>query len=188
MKKLGLTVLLTVFILVFMGCTSLNEISVSAAHESLEEGEWGTPETHTLLFGVEGPDVHLTSIMLQQNPKFGYDFFRPYKIESQKTVLYFINVGKNRFFIYPHPVGSEFKEFSWYTISYSANYTSKNTYIEGIAGVDIALVKPGLQYYGADNKKHSQELKTLKKVYKYFKGSEWEKVIQARIEEITNGN
>ena len=37
-----------------------------------------------------------------------------------------------------------------------------------------------------DNEKHTQELKTLKKIVKYFKGSEWETVIRARIEEISN--
>jgi len=182
MKKLSLLAFSMVVLFVFTGCASLiTAMGVSEVQNALEDGTWGGPENHTVLFGVSGPDACNSSVMLQQNPAHGYNFYSPISLTSTITIG-FINVGKERFFFLPLPVGSELKEFSFTT------YVGRNvyTYYEGIAGVDIILTKPGLQFYGKDNKKHSQELKALKKMLKYFKGSDWEQVILNRIEEISN--
>ena len=185
MKKNYLVVLILVLVITFTGCISMQSLS-EISKEALENGEWGTPETHTLLFGISGDDIKSTSTMLQQNPDIGYNFLNPYQISAEKNILFFINIEKDRFFLYPQPVGSELKEFSWWTIVSNGMYNTTQTYYEGIAGVDIALTKPGLQFYGNDNEKHKEELKTLKKMVKYFKGSEWETLINSRIEEISN--
>lgn len=186
MKKNYFLLLILVLVITFTGCTSLNRISTFEAKKALENGEWGTPETHTLLFGISGNDIKSTSTMLQQNPDIGYKFLLPYQVSAEENILFFINIEKDRFFLYPQPVGSELKEFSWWTTVSNGTYNSTQTYYEGIAGVDIALTKPGLQFYGNDNEKHKEELKTLKKMVKYFKGSEWETLINSRIEEISN--
>ena len=185
MKKNYLVVLILVLVITFTGCISMQSLS-EISKEALENGEWGTPETHTLLFGISGDDIKSTSTMLQQNPDIGYKFLNPYQISAEENILIFINIEKDRFFLYPQPVGSELKEFSWWTIVSNGMYNTTQTYYEGIAGVDIALTKPGLQFYGNDNEKHKEELKTLKKMVKYFKGSEWETLINSRIEEISN--
>ena len=189
MKKNYLVVLILVLVITFTGCISMQSLS-EISKEALENGEWGTPETHTLLFGISGDDIKSTSTMLQQNPDIGYNFLNPYQISAEKNILFFINIEKDRFFLYPQPVGSELKEFSWWTLEYeerfNEKYYNRQTTYEGIAGVDIALTKPGLQFYGKDNEKHKEELKTLKKMVKYFKGSEWETLINSRIEEISN--
>ena len=72
------------------------------------------------------------------------------------------------------------------TTTHSGNNTT-TTYYEGIGGVDIELSKPGLQFYGEDDENHTEELKTLEKMGKYFTGSSWELAILKRMEEISNG-
>ena len=181
MKKNYFLLLILVLVITFTGCATTNQIS-RISKKAIKNGEWGTPETHTLLFGIPSGNIGTSSILLQQNPDIGYNFLAPYVFETDKNILFFINIRKSRFFIYPHPVGSEFKEFSYYEQVGSSVYK----YYNGIAVVDIKLTKPGLQFYGNDNEKHTEELKTLKKMVKYFKGSEWETLINSRIEEISN--
>ena len=185
MKKNYFIILLTVLAIILTGCVS-NRISTNAAKKAIENGEWGTPETHTLLFGIAGEDVQATSVLLQQNPDVGYDFLRPYVIENEQYIFGFIKIRNTKFFVYPHPVGSEFKEFLWEREYTRFGQVHHETYYEGVAGVDIKLSKPGLQFYGKDKENHKEELKTLKKMIKYFKGSEWEILINSRIKEISN--
>ncbi len=180
-RKMSFVVLLTAIFLGITGCAT-SGMTVRQAQQAIESGEWGTPETHTLLFGVTGADVHLSSELLQQNPQFGYKFVDPVAVETA-TVILVVPVGTSRFFIPPQPVGSQFKEFSWV----STTGTTTTTHYEGIGGVDIELSKPGLQFYGEDDENHTQELKTLEKMGKYFTGSSWELAILKRMEEISNG-
>jgi hypothetical protein len=186
MKKNYFLILIAVLVITLTSCASTNQISTIAAKKALENGEWGTPETHTLLFGINGEDAKQTSKFLQQNPDIGYKFLETYGISNEKTILLFITIEKGRFFLYPQPVGSELKEFSWWTYESHLGYDSIKTIYEGIGGVDITLTKPGLQFYGNDKENHKEELKTLKKMVKYFKGSAWETLIKSRIEEISN--
>lgn len=183
MKKNYFLILVAVLVMTTLtGCLSTNHIKISAK-KAIENGEWGTPETHTLLFGIASGDIQTSSVLLQQNPDIGYNFLSPYVIQSEKYILSnFIKIGNGLFFIYPHPVGAEFKEFSWSVLEGN----TLRTYYEGVAGVDIKLSKPGLQFYGKDKENHKEELKTLKKMIKYFKSSEWETLINSRIEEISN--
>ena len=182
MKKNYLVVLLVLLAILFTSCATTTKISTYESKSALRKGEWGTPETHTLLFGINGGDIKTSSVLLQQNPDIGYDFFYPYSISTPIYILNIIPIGEYRFFIFPLPTGAEIKETSW------TEYVGRSKFVinDGIAGVDITLTKPGLQFYGEDNEQHTQELKTLKKIVKYFKGSDWETVIRARIEEISN--
>lgn len=181
MKKISFVVLLTAIILGITGCAT-GGMTVRSAQQAIEDGKWGTPETHTLLFGVAGEDVHLSSELLQQNPEFGYKFISPVAVQVS-TVILIVPVGTDRFFLPPQPVGSQFKEFSWE----STTGSTTTTHYEGIGGVDIELSKPGLQFYGEDDENHTEELKTLEKMGKYFTGSSWELAILKRMEEISNG-
>ena len=143
----------------------------------------GDPGTHTLLFGLTGGDVHLSSELLQQNPQLGYKFVEPVELESKKTVLYVVTTGESRFFLPPHPVDSQFKEFYWVS-SYGRTTT---THYKGIGGVDIEFTEPGLRFYGEDDESRTQELETLELPIEYFEGSSWELAILKRMEEISNG-
>ena len=188
MKKIYFIVLIVILLMTFTGCATVNGISTSAAKKAIKNGEWGIPATHTLLFGITGKDIHKTSVLLQQNPDIGYNFIHPYMVQEQINIISFLHLGKNRFFLSPHPTGAEFKEFLWTKETNNILLDDKVTKFiyEGIGGVDFQLTKPGLQFYNVDDSKHTQELKTLKKIAKYFKGSEWGDLINSRIEEISN--
>ena len=78
-------------------------------------------------------------------------------------------------------------KLSFASIEITSKISSTTTYF-GIAGVDVVLNKPGLFYYNPYDKEGANELKSLKVLYKYFKGSDsaWEHVIADRIEELKN--
>ena len=158
-------------------CATTKGMTMSKVKKTLKKGEWASPENSTLFFtsNTEYNDF------LQQNPDIGYNFYTLIGREEYVYVLFNIPTGSVGF-IEPLPVGSELKLFS--ETKYYGRDSTTNYY--GIAGVDVVLTEPGLYYYGKDNEKHSKELSCLKILAKYFKGSEWEKVISDRIEEIKN--
>ncbi len=179
MKKNLLRVTIAGLILALLsGCASTKGLSMSKVQKELKNGVWASPKDSVLFF-TECLDYN---DFLQQNPEVGYKF---YKLNGRLEEFMGIKSGSVGF-IEPIPAGSELKIFSK---TYKEDY--KNTIVTefyGISGVDVVLDKPGLFFYGKDNKKHSSELKCLKLLLKYFKNSEWEQVIQDRIEEIKNEN
>ena len=71
MKKNYFIVLMTILLICFTGCATTNTISTSSAKKALKKGDWGTPTTHTLLYGLAENNVQLSSTLLQQNPNIG---------------------------------------------------------------------------------------------------------------------
>ncbi len=181
-KKLVYGILAGLLVMSFTSCvsTATSGLSQSKVKKALKEGNWGTPENSALLFTPNSA----YNDFLQQNPKFGYKFYKTTTRTEAATVLIFTFVTGSVAFVEPLPVGSELKLFSSTT---GSGNSSTTTYF-GIAGVDVVLNKPGLFYYNPYDKEGANELKSLKVLYKYFKGSDsaWEHVIADRIEELKN--
>lgn len=184
-KKLlvGLSVML--LLLSITSCASTTGFSQAAVKKELKNDAWGSPKTHALLFST---DIRYNTF-LQQNPKFGYKFYDTTTRDEYISFIVDIPLGSVAF-LEPLPVGSELKLFSDTVLRTTAFSTERKTTFYGIADVDIVLNKPGLFYYDPDakDKNNKSELKSLKILYKYFKGtnSDWEKVIAERIEELEN--
>ena len=181
-KKLAYGMLAGLLMLCLTSCvsTSTAGLSQSKVKKALKEGNWGTPENSALLFTPNSA----YNDFLQQNPKFGYKFYKTTTRTEVTNLFIFSIVTGSVAFVEPLPVGSELKLFS----STTGSGNSITTTYFGIAGVDVVLNKPGLFYYNPYDIEGKNELKALKVLYKYFKGSDsaWEHVIADRIEELKN--
>lgn len=182
MKKI-VYVLLAVFLSAALtSCVTTSGLSRSKVAKKVSSGEWLSPENSTLLFF----DGNTWNSMLQQNPKFGYNFYDVNSKANTSLILCFAITHGVVGFIEPLPVGSELKLFSETKV---AGNTVNHIYY-GIGGVDFVLNKPGLMYYeiNGEDKNHKNELSSLKYLYQYFKGtgSEWEDLILKRMEELKN--
>lgn len=166
-------------------CVSTTGLSQAKVQKALNDGVWGTPENSTLFFTPHS----MFNDVLQQNPKYGYNFYRlSTRCESINPLFLFEIVTGEVAFAAPLPVGSEVKLYSSTIVYTSGNQTRTETTYYGISGVDAVLNKPGLFYFALTEKDKKKELSTLKVLYKYFKGTDsaWEHVIADRIEELKN--
>ena len=152
--------------------------SKGKVQQKLKTGEWGGPESNAVLFGSE----YKNCVILQQNPKLGYQFYQAQAIGSASEVISLFGTSKAdaSFFIQPLPVGSELKMYASETDKGDKNLIM----YEGISGVDVKLTKPGLVYYDLNDSEHKNEKEALKTIQPYFKGTSWEPVIAKRIEEL----
>ncbi len=180
MKKSILVVLAGLMLFGLTSCVSTSGDKPGKVKKAVTSGEYPSPENSTLFFAYN------TSVnyYLQQNPEIGYKFVYPNIYDDGKTIL-FIYVPNCLKFLNPLPVGAELKK---YTQTYVSGRTIITEYF-GIAGVDYVLNKPGLFYCDDTDPNNKHELKALKLLYKYFKGtdSEWEHLILDRMEELKNG-
>ena len=178
-KKILFSLIMCAALLAFTGCASTVGLSASKVKKACTEGEWLSPSEGTLVFGY----CTAWNDFLQQNPNIGYKFHNVNaRVESYWCVLF--NLTFNVSFLEPLPVGSELKLFS----STYSNGRNTTTYYYGIAGVDVVCDKPGLLFYNGGEENPKDELKALKMLYTYFKGtgSEWEQTILDRMEELNN--
>ena len=177
-KKILLTLIVGTLLLGLTGCVSTGGLSASQIKKASTQGEWLSPAEGTLVFGYS----RSWNDFLQQNPELGYKFYRVnWREESHWLILF--SISENVCFLEPLPVGSELKLFS--STSFSGN--NRTTYYYGISGVDVVCDKPGLLFYNSEGGESPKaELKALKLLYNYFKGtgSEWEQVILDRMEEL----
>lgn len=136
--------------------------------KSLSENVWGSPTDSAIYYG----DTDI-SMLIRQDIDGGYKVYETLG-------------GSDCNFIEPLPLGSEMK-----IIESIEEKSNKKTYTYyGIQGVDFKVTKPGIVYFHAKENPTKKELKAeLKQVTKllvYFKESDWEPVIFARIEELKN--
>ena len=179
-KKIVFSLIMGLALLFFTGCVSTRGLSASKIKKACADGEWLSPKEGTLVFGY----CEAWNDFLQQNPDLGYKFYNVNR-RTESTTILLVTISSNVSFLQPLPVGSELKLFST-TVSNGRDTTT--TYY-GIAGVDVVCTKPGLMYYNTYGAYSSKdELKALKILYKYFKGSglEWELAILDRMEELKN--
>lgn len=109
--------------------------------------------------------------LAQQNPKLGYDIISSCNYGSGNVCL-----------SYPVPLKSQFAIRNY---RYTAGNTIYTVY-GSIQGIDIEVTKPGLIYVGLLSSNKTYELKATKDLLKYLKGTEWEEVINKRIQELSN--
>ncbi|MBR5646053.1 MAG: hypothetical protein IKX23_05385 [Treponema sp.] len=175
LKKINICLLCSV-VLFFAGCSSLSVES--------DNTERPKPKTFAEIAEGYGPDSyaliycsHTSYKLYQQNPKIGYKmYYSKQKGNSLSDTNYCSYVG-------PVPVGSE---FAIVETSYYGNGSITIEWIHGIQGVDFVITKPGLYYMDFFDKKHKKELATTRYLLEVVQGTEWEIVVQKRIEELEN--
>ncbi|MCR5435482.1 MAG: hypothetical protein K6E97_00285 [Treponema sp.] len=175
LKKINICLLCSV-VLFFAGCSSLSVES--------DNTERPKPETFAEIAAGYGPDSyaliycnHSSYELYQQNPKIGY---KMYHSKSTGTVLFSTYYCG---YVGPVPVGSE---FAIVETTYSGSNSLIFEYIHGIQGVDFVITKPGLYYLDFFDKKHKKELAATRYLLEVVQGTEWEIVVQKRIEELEN--
>lgn len=155
--------------------------SKSDVKKAVTSGNWGSPKDCVVLFGSEYVDFHV----FQQNPAFGYQRYdAQVSGTTTGTSIFLVAVAKTKsmFFIRPLPVGSEIAIYAYRT---SGGYGDTVMYC-GIQGVDYVFNKPGLLYYDKNDPEHKNEYESLKSMQSYFKNTDWEPVIEKRMEELAN--
>ena len=177
MKKIKILTICTALLLstfTFTGCMSMVMGAVMESslandfRKDLEKQEVKyTPENSILFFGTGYMSVSL----IQQNPELGVR-----KIGSTGMSA----SGRSYFVFMPIPLNSEL-------LITSATYPISNgtmTIRYGIAGVDFVANKPGLLYFDDNDPKHVNEKRALDFIKDFYKETEWEPLIEARLQEL----
>lgn len=112
--------------------------------------------------------------MVQQNPKIGYKIYE--SNDNSKSISTYAVLP-------PVPVNSELSILGYRYTGYRTIYIVSGS----IQGVDFTVTKPGLFYTGIRDEKNAFELAATKTLLTLYKGTEWEEIINARIEELSNG-
>lgn len=178
-KRVIYGVFLAFFLEMISSCATNTGYSSAAVKRNMDNGLWGSPENTTLVFA---PNSYFNAF-LQQNPKFGYNFYPTTK--KVGTVADYLVPASDICgisFIEPLPVGSELKLFSK-TTRYDLEV---ETIYYGVGGVDVVLNKPGLLFFNPEHKDSKKELQSLKLLYGFFKGTEWDPIIRNRMKELSN--
>lgn len=152
--------------MIITGVANANAVSEFKKNVANNYAEYN-PSNSAIVYAYGIYDLRL----VQQNPKLGYKIYTANNNTSTYAALP------------PVPVNSELAVLGYRYNGYRTIYI-----VEGsIQGVDFTVTKPGLFYTGIRDEDKKYELSATKSLLNLYKGTEWEDVINARIEELSNG-
>ncbi len=201
--KMAVLLLAAVLVILFSGCMSGPEPYPRVNNDSTKKKEFASPETHTLIFGFISRSKGLLSIGEPQIP--GIEFAQ---INPEGEAM-FVSPGRENsfFFLQPVPLDSTMHLVYYTYQSGRTVYYSREGLTKG-NDLTVHADEPGLLYagsylltsveeegvekgdanYGFHRIGEHTELFGLQELMKKMKKTEWEPVIQARMEELSNEN
>jgi hypothetical protein len=182
-----------VLVLLFSGCMSGPEPYPRVNNDSMKKKELASPDTHTLMFGFVSRAKGIFSLGEPQIPSIEFAQINP---EGEAM---FVSPGRNNsfFFLQPVPLGSTMHLVYYTYKSGRTVYYSREGLQKG-NDLTVHAAEPGLYYagsyvltsveenYGFHRIGEHTELLGLQELLKKMKKTEWEPVIQARMEELSD--
>ena len=196
--KVRALLLAVAMVILFSACMSGPEPYPRVNNDSMKKKEFASPDTHTLIFGFISRAKGLLSLGEPQIP--GIEFAQ---INPDGEAM-FVSPGRDNsfFFLQPVPLDSTM-HLVYYTYQAGRTVYYSREGLQKGNDVTIHAEEPGLHYAGsyvltsvegqnADYGFHQigehTELIGLQELLKKMKNTEWEQLIQARMEELSNEN
>lgn len=181
---------LALFCLYITSCTSMGGGTLNG--KTVSKKDYGSPETHTLLFGYlrvkrSYSDFAARDIetFVQVNPEKEAMILMPRYFRSPAFCIVPVEPGTKLRLAYAYYEITGYQSTTIYSLYSTLNDPEELT-------LCYTAKKPGLQYVGSINReegayikeKTSYELAALQDMQAYFKGTAWEAVINARVKEL----
>ena len=186
----------SVLVLLFSGCMSGPEPYPRVNNDSMKKKEFAGPATHTLIFGFIARAKGMLSLGEPQIPGIEFAQINP----DGDAMLVAPGRTGSFFFLQPVPLDSTMHLVYYTYQSGRTVYYSREGLQKG-NDLTVHAEEPGLHYagsyvltsvdeqdddYGFHRVGEHTELFGLQELLKKMKNTEWEPLIQARIEELSN--
>lgn len=154
-----------------------------------------SPETATLFFGSTGStEVLMHCSFIQSNPdtialvcspglEYSTFWFHPLPVNSNLHLVLFSYRSGDTIYTGRYPMNID-SGLSFFSSKPGLQYIGHNTHTKLVEAKDFLRS----DQYGFVRSDIGDEERDLRRILKYYSGTDWEPVIQARLEELKNGN